>query len=399
MSIENRWLLPDAVTEVLPPHARAMDLLGRALMDLFWSWGYDAIDPPLIEYLESLLTGTGQHLDLETFKITDQMSGRLMGVRADITPQAARIDAQVLRDEGPRRLCYLGPVLHTRADGRGGSRCPLQIGAEVFGDAGLDSDLEAMALMLEMLLCAGVDDLHLDLGHVGIYRALVREAGLQAQDEQQLFQLLQRKTMPELRQFLDAHPMPREVAGWLWALPDLNGPPDVMARARATLAAAGPGVEAALAELTTLAERIAARYPAVILHLDLSELRGYDYHTGVVFAAFQPGRGQDLARGGRYDHVGAVFGRARPATGFSADLHVLYESGRASSAAPAGAIWAPVETWPQDIGLETAVTTLRHQGERVVRALGEDNEPPSDLGIDRRLTRQDGHWRVEAWNP
>lgn len=397
MRIDNPWFLPEAVVQVLPPAARALDLLGRRLMDLFWSWGYDAIDPPLIEYLESLLTGTGRHLDLDTFKITDQASGRLMGVRADITPQAARIDAQVLGGEGPRRLCYLGPVLHTRTDGRGGSRCPLQIGAELFGDASVGSDLEAISLMLEMLVCAGVDDLHLDLGHVGIYRALVREAGLAAADEQQLFQLLQRKAMPDLRLFLDAHPMPREVAGWLWALPDLNGPLDVMARARAALAAAGPGVAAALIELATLAERVALRYPAVTVHLDLAELRGYDYHTGVVFAAFQADRGRDLARGGRYDHVGAVFGRARPATGFSADLHVLYEAGRADPAAPARAVWAPAAG--EDASLEAAVTALRHQGERVVRALGEDNEPPSDIGIDRRLTRQDGQWRVEAWNP
>ena len=397
MRIDNPWFLPEAVVQVLPPAARALDLLGRRLMDLFWSWGYDAIDPPLIEYLESLLTGTGRHLDLDTFKITDQASGRLMGVRADITPQAARIDAQVLGGEGPRRLCYLGPVLHTRADGRGGSRCPLQIGAELFGDASVGSDLEAISLMLEMLVCAGVDDLHLDLGHVGIYRALVREAGLAAADEQQLFQLLQRKAMPDLRLFLDAHPMPREVAGWLWALPDLNGPLDVMARARAALAAAGPGVAAALIELATLAERVALRYPAVTVHLDLAELRGYDYHTGVVFAAFQADRGRDLARGGRYDHVGAVFGRARPATGFSADLHVLYEAGRADPAAPARAVWAPAAG--EDASLEAAVTALRHQGERVVRALGEDNEPPSDLGIDRRLAPQDGQWRVEAWNP
>lgn len=391
------WLLPDAVTQVLPPAARELDLLGRALMDLFWSWGYDAIDPPLIEYLESLLTGTGRHLDLETFKITDQVSGRLMGVRADITPQAARIDAQVLEGEGPRRLCYRGPVLHARPDARGGSRCPLQIGAELFGDAGLGSDLEAMSLMLEMLLRAGVDDLHLDLGHVGIYRALVRDAGLAAGDEQLLFHLLQRKAMPELRQFLDAHPMPREVAAWLWALPDLNGPPEVMVRARTVLATAGAGVAAALAELATLAERVAARYPAVTVHLDLAELRGYDYHTGVVFAAFQPGRGQDLARGGRYDHVGEVFGRARPATGFSADLHVLHAAGRAPADPRAGAIWAPAAG--EDAALEAAVAALRHQGERVVRALTVDNEPPSAPGIDRRLTGQHDQWRVEAWNP
>ncbi len=397
MRKHNPWLLPDAVTQVLPPAARELDLLGRTLMDLFWSWGYDAIDPPLIEYLESLLTGTGRHLDLETFKITDQLSGRLMGIRADITPQAARIDAQVLDGEGPRRLCYLGPVLHTRPEAHGGSRCPLQIGAELFGDAGLGSDLEAMSLMLEMLLRAGVDDLHLDLGHVGIYRALVREARLAAQDEQRLFHLLQRKAMPELRLFLDAHPMPREVAGWLWALPDLNGPPEVMARARAALAAAGPGVAAALAELATLAGHIAGRYPAVTVHLDLSELRGYDYHTGVVFAAFQPGRGQDLARGGRYDHVGEIFGRARPATGFSADLHVLHAAGSASAGVQTGAIWAPVAG--EDEALEVAVTALRHQGERVVRALGEDNALPDGLNIDRRLNRQDGQWRLEAWNP
>lgn len=398
MSIENRWLLPEAVSEVLPPHARAMDLLGRAVMDLFWSWGYDAIDPPLIEYLESLLTGTGQHLDLETFKITDQMSGRLMGVRADITPQAARIDAQVLRGDGPRRLCYLGPVLHTRSDGRGGSRCPLQVGAELFGDASPQSDLEVIALMLETLLRAGLDDLHLDLGHVGIYRALVQEAGLPSQDERQLFDLLQRKAMPELRAFLVGHPMSRQVATWLLALPDLNGPVDVLARARKVLDGAGAGVEAALAQLTSLAECMGGRYPQVTLHLDLAELRGYNYHTGVVFAAFQAGRGQDLARGGRYDHVGEVFGRARPATGFSADLHALYHAGRSSTgSAPAGAIWAPAAG--EDPALEAAVIELRHQGERVIRALNEENDIPGALRCDRRLIWRDAQWRVDAWTP
>lgn len=397
MNIENRWLLPEAVVQVLPPHARAIDLLGRAIMDLLWSWGYDAIDPPLIEYLESLLTGTGRHLDLETFKLTDQSTGRLMGVRADMTSQAARIDAQVLRGEGPRRLCYLGPVLHTRADGLGGSRCPLQVGAELFGDASTHSDLEIMSLMIETLGCAGITELHLDLGHVGIYRALVQDAGLDGQDERRLFDLIQRKTMPELREFLDAHSMSRERAGWLWALPDLNGPQDILPRARATLAGAGEGVERALEELGYLAECIARRYPELTVHLDLAELRGYDYHTGMVFAAFQAGRGQDLARGGRYDHVGEVFGRARPATGFSADVHVLYDVGRTHAKPSTAAIWAPAAD--RDSALETAVAALRRQGERVVRALGEDNTTrPCGLRIDRRLVLRDGQWRVEAWN-
>lgn len=396
MSMENRWLLPDAVSEVLPPHARAMDLLGRTIMDLFWSWGYDAIDPPLIEYLESLLTGTGQHLDLETFKITDQMSGRLMGIRADITPQAARIDSRVLRGDEPRRLCYLGPVLQTRANGYGGSRCPLQVGAELFGDAGPESDLEIISLMLETLLHAELDDFHLDLGHVGIYRALVQEAGLPSQDERQLFELLQRKAMPELRRFLAAHPMPRQVAAWLWALPDLNGPVDVLTRAHSVLAGAGSGMDMALSQLRWLAERIGQRYPQVTLHLDLAELRGYDYHTGVVFAAFQAGQGHELARGGRYDHVGEVFGRARPATGFSADLHVLYAA-HGSRGVPSGAIWAPVAG--QDAALEAAVADLRHQGERVIRSLNTGKDLPGPLHCDRRLIWQDGQWRVDEWTP
>jgi ATP phosphoribosyltransferase regulatory subunit len=252
------------------------------------------------------------------------------------------------------------------------------------------SDLEAMSLMLEMLMCAGLDDLHLDLGHVGIYRALIQEATLPSQDERQLFDLLQRKAMPELRVFLAGHPMSRQVAGWLWALPDLNGPVDVLARARTVLAGAGAGVEVALAELTRLAERLEQRYPQVTLHLDLAELRGYDYHTGVVFAAYGPASAGALALGGRYDGLGAAYGRARPATGFSLDLRELARL--APNGEARGAILADC---PLDEAARDEVRQLRAAGERVMLALPGHAGTWRQAGCDRVLTRRGDQWVIE----
>lgn len=395
MSESDRWILPEGVEEILSPAAWRLDRMRRQLLDLFWSWGYELMFPPFIEYLESLLTGTGHDLDLQTFKVMDQLTGRLMGIRADITPQAARIDAHVLQQSGPSRLCYLGTVLHTRPNGVSGSRSPLQVGAELFGHAGVESDIETASLMVETLALGGARRFILDLGHVGIYRSLARRAGLDTAAEDELFDILQRKAIPDLEQFLARHPVGDEAAAMLRALPDLNGGPDVLGRARNCLDGAGDEVAEALTVLERVGDRISKRYPDIELHVDLAELRGYRYHTGIVFAAFLRGDGREVARGGRYDHIGEVFGRARPATGFSADLKLLLVATGADAeneTRPAG-IYAPADN---DDGLERTIRELRAGGERVVRALPGDGGSAAEAGCDRELKRKGNDWVVES---
>ncbi len=393
MTIQDRWLLPEGIEEILPPRAGRLEALRRRLLDLYRSWGYELVVPPLIEYLESLLTGTGNDLDLQTFKLIDQLSGRLMGVRADVTPQAARIDAHVLGGEGVRRLCYIATVLHARPDGLGGSRAPMQAGAELFGHGGRESDLEVLTLMLETLVRSGLGQIHLDLGHVGVYRALVRETGLDADAEEELFSIMRRKALPELGEFIAGCRLSRGLGEMLRRIPELNGGPEILDEAREALAQAPGRVAAALDDLDWLAARVRERYPEVPVHIDLAELRGYFYHTGAVFAAFQPGHGQALARGGRYDHIGEVFGRARPATGFSTDLGLVLGRLGPGGAASEG-ILVPADA--EDDSLTETVSALREQGERVVQALPGASGEPADYACDRRLTRRGGHWVVVA---
>ncbi|MDD5037503.1 MAG: ATP phosphoribosyltransferase regulatory subunit, partial [Methylococcaceae bacterium] len=323
MLSEDRWLLPEGIEEVLPRETKRLEGLRRKVLDLFASWGYLQVITPLIEYIESLLIGAGHDLDLQTFKLIDQISGRQMGVRADMTPQVARIDARHGTDDIPSRFCYLGTVLHTQADHLQRSRSPLQVGAELYGHSGCASDLEVIRLMLEMLSLAGLQNIHLDLGHVGIYRTLVGQAGLNGQQEAELFDILQRKAAPDLREFFAANPMKPAVANMLAALIELHGGESVIGQARERLNAADGQVKQALSELETIAARLARDFPQMPIHFDLAELRGYHYHRGVVFAAFIEGYGRELARGGRYDGIGKSFGRSRPATGFSADLKVI----------------------------------------------------------------------------
>lgn len=319
----DRWLLPEGVEEILPPESWRFEAMRRRLLDLYRARGYALIIPPLIEYLDSLLTGAGHDLDLETFKLTDQLNGRMMGVRADMTPQAARIDASRLTARGPSRLCYIGTVLRTRPDGLGGSRCPQQVGVELFGDARIAADLEIIGLMLETLKACGARGVHLDLGHVGIYRALAAQAALSGDDEQALFGILQRKSRPDLASFLRGRRLDKRVGRQLEALVELNGDVGVLDEARRQLRGAGRPVGSALDNLDRIVAALAKLKPRVPLHVDLAELRGYRYKTGAVFAAFVGGEGREVARGGRYDSAGSVFGRARPATGFSADLLTL----------------------------------------------------------------------------
>lgn len=387
---EDRWLLPEGIEEILPPAAGRLERLRRELLDLYESWGYELIIPPLIEFLESLLTGAGDDLALQTFKLTDQLSGRMMGVRADMTPQAARIDAHRLKRHGPVRLCYMGTVLRTRADGFGGSRSPYQAGVELYGHRGDESDLEVLTLMLETLHTAGIREVHLDLGHVAIFRELVRQAGLSTQQERGLFEALQRKALPEIHQQLAEWALPASCREWLQALATLNGGPEALDEAEARLAACSSGVREALMMLRRLVGALRQQWPSLPIHVDLAELRGYHYHTGVLFSAYTPGQGAAVAQGGRYDEIGQVFGRARPATGFSTDLATLLWLGASTEVAVTGIYAPPVG----DAGLEEQVARLRRQGERVIRALpGADMEPHA-LGCDRGLAQQAGKWIV-----
>ncbi|SDI53823.1 ATP phosphoribosyltransferase regulatory subunit [Pseudomonas delhiensis] len=389
MATVDRWLLPDGIEEVLPPEAARVEAARRQVLDLFQRWGYEFVVTPHIEYLESLLTSAGQDLDLRTFKVTDPASGRLMGFRADITPQVARMDAHSLRREGPNRLCYAGSVLHARPRALATSRSPIQLGAELYGDASPASDVEVISLMLDMLAMAEVPDVHMDLGHVGIYRGLARAAGLSGEAEQALFDALQRKAVDEVAALTDS--LPAELAGMLRALAELCGSREVLEQAAAVLAGAPAVVKAALADLVAIADALAQRFPQLPLYFDLGELRGYHYHTGVVFAAFVPGVGESIAQGGRYDHIGADFGRARPATGFSTDLKTLVTLGQAQLDAPVQGIWAPAE----GAGLWQAVQQLRRDGRRVVQALpGQDAASAREAGCDAQLQLREGNWQV-----
>lgn len=385
-----RWLLPEGIDEVLPPQARILERVRRDILDLFHRWGYDLVIPPFIEYLDSLLTGTGTDLDLQTFKLTDQLSGRMMGVRADMTPQVARIDAHRLRRDEPVRLCYLGTVLRTRPDGADASRSPMQVGAELYGHSGADSDVEIIRLMLEMLRTVGIaQEIHLDLGHVGIFRGLARHAGLSAQQEAELFDALQRKARTEINDLI-ASVADAQAKDMLARLIDLNGGVEVLAQARAALRAAPSTVHAALDNLERIAGQLQRQSGSLTLYFDLAELRGYQYQTGVVFAAYVPGHGQEVARGGRYDDIGRVFGRARPATGFSADLKSLIALG-AHTEVPVRGIFAPAI---DDSVLNLTVARLRESGERVVCGLPGQTGNARTMHCDRVLKSQGNEWVV-----
>jgi len=310
-----RWILPEYVEDILPAEAMRIERLRRRILDLFFRNGYELVIPPLLEYLDSLLTGTGHDLELRTFKVVDQLSGKMMGLRADITPQVARIDAHLLNRKGVTRLCYCGAVLHTRPASPGATREPIQIGAEMYGAAGDGADAEIQKLLCDALKASGAKRLRLDVGHVAVFRSIVRAAGAGAGLEAELFEALQRKDRPEIERL--AAPLERAAREALLLLPQLYGGPEVLDVAAKRLPKI-PALKKALATLRALAKAC----PAPI-GFDLAELRGYHYHSGVVFDAYCEGVTSAVARGGRYDEVGKAFGRARPATGFSIDLRAL----------------------------------------------------------------------------
>ncbi|WP_428034356.1 ATP phosphoribosyltransferase regulatory subunit [Amphritea sp.] len=393
MSLAERWLLPDGVKEVLPPQAQKVEAARRRLLDLYDTWGYELVMTPLIEHLDSLLVGVGRDLELNTFKVTDQLTGRMLGIRADITQQVARIDANHLSNQGPVRFCYCSTVLHTLPANPLASRNPLQVGAELFGHSGVASDVEIISLMVETLNAMQVNqDLSLDLGHVGIYRGLMGEAALTANQEAEYFELLQRKDMPEIARFLASSGLSEVVKSHLAVLPTLHGGREVLEKARSCFADVEASIIDALDYLDALAEQISRRYPQLDLYFDLSELRGYNYHTGMVFAAYVPAFGQAVAKGGRYDEVGRDFGRARPATGFSADLKTLVELSAAQQKPARKVVRVPAT---EDSAALDAVAKLRAQGERVVPLL-DDAVVEDAQQFTHQLVQQDGAWVLES---
>lgn len=384
------WILPEGVDELLPPTAERIEQLRRRLLDGLRSWGYELVQPPLVEYLESLLTGSGEDLETQTCKVVDERNGRLMGVRPDMTPQAARIDAHRLGRREPVRLCYAGQVLHSRPDTDAVSRSPYQLGAELFGHAGVEADLEVLLLCLETLAVAGWQQLVIDLGHVGVYRGLARQGGLSAEAERQLFRDLQRKAMPEVATRLAELDLPPSVARMLAQLASLHGPAADLPEFRKVLRPAAEPVQQALDELAVLVQGIAERRPEVGLHVDLAELRGYGYQTGAVFAVYAQGFSRELARGGRYDDIGRIFGRARPATGFSCDLQRLIAA-NGGERPPGRGILAP---WPNDAALWEVIQGLRAQGDRVVLTLPGQIGGAAEMGCAHLLVRGESGWQV-----
>ncbi|MEY4768392.1 MAG: hypothetical protein RL637_1031 [Pseudomonadota bacterium] len=387
------WLLPEGIEDTLPQEAYYLEQLRRRILDCFDCWGYELVIPPMIDYLNSLLTGAGHDLELQIFKLTDQLSGELLGIRADMTPQVARIDTHHLKRPFPTRLCYEGTVLHAIGDPLEKTRSPRQIGAELYGHDGIDSDLEVILLMLEMLALSGLQAVHLDLGHVGIYRQLARQAGLNVEQEAELFSVLQRKANAELKQLLPTYSITEQYQQLFLQLPQLNGDVNVLAQARKLLANTGSVINQALNELMILAQQLLKRLPTLTLSFDLAELRGYHYHTGVVFAAFIPNLGREVARGGRYDNIGNSFGHGRPATGFSADLKLLASLTRAdySSALPT-TIFAPADHDPE---LIEAIRDLRAQGRRVIQQLPQQSGGANELNCTHILKKHHQHWQIQ----
>lgn len=395
MTSAKRWLLPDGVEEILPAEAYKLESLRRHLLDLYESWGYQLVITPLIEYLDSLLVGSSTDLDLHTFKITDQLSGRMMGIRADITPQAARIDAHCLNREGPVRLCYADNVLHTRPRGIMTSRVPIRIGAELYGYSGVECDIELVCIMHETLRAAEINDVHIVLGHVGIFRTLLLEANLDEGTERSLFEAVQRKEYDRIDEVLNSSVIDKELRQMLEQLTRLSGDETVLEAAKQVFAAAPVTVTAELDELVAIAEGIKKRLPEAAMFFDLCELRGYEYHTGIVFAAYTPNYGRAVAKGGRYDHIGEVFGRARPASGFDSDLKVLAKLSNKIFKRRA-AIVVPNNNDPD---LLILVDTLREQGEIVVNWFGDAELSQQDCeeqNCDRQIVNRNGEWVVES---
>lgn len=378
------WVLPDHIADVLPSEARHIEELRRDLLDMARCYGYELVMPPLLEHLESLLTGAGEALDLQTFKLVDQLSGRMMGLRADSTPQVARIDAHLLNRQGVTRLCYCGPVLHTRPGGPHATREPLQFGAEIYGHAGLEADLETLLLALDCLKVARVQAPSVDMADARIVNALLQGESLEGDKLAQVHAALAAKDSSELS-VLSKNFTPASRQGLL-ALVQLYGDEKVLLEAEKVLPPL-PTVREALLNLKWLASHL----DAANVTFDLADLRGYAYYTGARFSIYAPGASDALVRGGRYDQVGAVFGRNRPAAGFSLDVKALVA---VLAARPLrAAIRAP---WREATDLRGAIASLRAQGETVVCALPGHDSEVDEFHCDRELIQVAGQWVVKS---
>ena len=372
------WLLPENIADVLPSEARKIEELRRLMLDNFRLYGYELVMPPLLEYIESLLTGAGTDIDLRTFKLVDPISGRLLGLRPDMTTQVARIDAHLLNRASVTRLCYAGNVLHTHPSGLHATREPLQIGAEIYGHAGLEADAEIQELALSTLALAGFDQVRLDLTHVGVLRAIIEGDAAAASDEAALYLALRAKDVSDLKTLTARYaPQTRDA---LLALPNLYGDIDVLKKAREMLPDL-PGIAKALAELAALAASALGRAEVAI---DLADLRGYQYESGAMFALYVPGLPNAVARGGRYDHVGEAFGRARPATGFSLDLRELARL--LPTAERKHSIRAP---WGNAPELKEKIAELRKSGEVVIQSMPGHSNELDEFECDRALVLDD----------
>jgi ATP phosphoribosyltransferase regulatory subunit len=378
------WVLPDHIADVLPSEARHIEEIRRDLLDIARCYGYELVMPPLLEHLESLLSGAGEALDLQTFKLVDQLSGRTMGLRADSTPQVARIDAHLLNRTGVTRLCYCGPVLHTRPGGPHATREPLQFGAEIYGHAGLEADLEILTLALDAMKTAKVGSMTIDMAHAGIVHALLADVPLSTSQLQAIDTALAAKDVSALRDF--APLLPSAVLQGLLALVTLYGDVKVLSEARRVLPAM-PAIESSLSNLEWLSQHVDGQQ----LSFDLADLRGYAYYSGARFSVYVPGASDAVARGGRYDEVGSIFGRKRPAVGFSLDIKALVAV--AAERPLNAAIRAP---WAEDAGLRAAVAALRANGDIVVCVLPGHESEIDEFQCDRELREVAGQWVVTA---
>ena len=383
----NRWLLPEDIADVLPAQARKVETLRRAILDLYQTYGYELVAPPILEFLDSLLTGTGSDLNLQTFKLVDQLSGRTLGLRADITPQVARIDAHLLNRAGVTRLCYAGSVAHARTPVGSSAREDLQLGAEIYGCATWEADFEAITLLLKTLSIALLDKVYLDLSHAGILSGILADQKLDKETIETVYGLLQTKDRPRLSKW--AACLPAKTTEALMALTELNGPcAEVLAKAKKVLPKHA-AIDQALADLERLVAAVSAS-SGLEISIDLADLRGYQYHSGVMFAVYVEKLPQPIARGGRYDHVGQAFGRSRPATGFSLDLLTL------SNLSPLKvrklAIAAP---WLEDDALSKAIAVLRNSGEVVIQVMAGEKVEAAEYECDRELVKQGNSWEVK----
>jgi ATP phosphoribosyltransferase regulatory subunit len=382
------WLLPEHIADVLPSEARRIEELRRGVLDTAARYGYELVMPPLLEYLDSLLSGTGRELGLRTFKLVDQLSGRSLGLRADTTPQVARIDAHLLNRRGVARLCYCGPVAHARPSGLQSSREPLQFGAELYGHAGLEADLEVQDLALDSLRAVGLAGLVLDMADARIVRGLLHGLPCDAVRLDEIYRALSAKDAASLAGVTRSYP--DEVRRGLRSLLGLYGDVGVLDAAAASLPGR-PQIVAALDDLKRLAAHASQAHPRVSVGFDLSDFSGQTYYSGARFAVYAEGSEQSLVRGGRYDEIGAVFGRMRPAVGFSGDLKSLAAMGSAS--APRKAVQAP---WSEDGALREAVRELRAAGHTVVCVLPGHEHEGSEVDCDRRIEQVGGRWQVRS---